>query len=343
MQKYRVVLIGCGRRGHFFPKVILGEPRCELVAICDLKQEAMDKAMQANEIEVPCYTDYKQMIREQNPDMAVVIVRTKDHTKIVTDLAHMRVKMILCEKPMAGDWGDARSIEAVVRETGVDISYCHQRRTAPGNLYVRKLIHEGLFGDIFRMDLFVNHHLMDCGTHTFDQAASYIGDSDVRWVLGGMDVASTINYFDVPAERSFVGTMMYENGVVGTVFCGLPEIKMQKDNRCADVGVRVFGTKGFAEMGWEGEILRYCIADKPDWKPEVTDYDYPLTNMITHILDCREQGKVSDISHIRARKAIETVFAFYESVRRREVVTLPLGDAFNDNPFETMMNEGFKY
>ena len=149
----------------------------------------------------------------------------------------------------------------IAEASGCQLTFCHQRRFSAGNKAIRRWIAEGRFGAIERMDLYSPPNLLDCGTHTVDQALSYLGDIAVKWVLGAVDASKTISYFNVSAECMAVGTIVFENGVRAALQVGGPDMDFWG-------GVRVIGSEGFVQADWGGVISRAVVYRDPAWQPE---------------------------------------------------------------------------
>jgi hypothetical protein len=82
------------------------------------------------------------------------------------------------------------------------------------------------------------------------------------------------------------------------------------------------------------------VYSDPSWKPEPTPAaPAPEVGVVKNALDCLETGAEPELSHRKALRASEIIFAFYESVRRRVRVELPL-EGVTDNPFVTMLEAG---
>lgn len=335
MKKYKVAIIGCGERGTLHAAAIASEKRCEVVALIDINYEAAEKVNSDNGFAAKIYTDYIEMLNIEKPDVVIIALWTPLHLQVFKDCAEKGVKVVFSEKPMSPTWGESLEMAKIANDTGCQLSFSHQRRFAPGNLNVKKLLNEGLIGTIERMDLYAFMNLLDCGTHTFDQAFSFINEVPAKWVLGAVDTTDTINWFDVRSEKLAVGAMMYENGITANIYIGEPLQKLVN-------GVRIYGEKGFLEVDWEGQIQGGAVYNDSNWKAPEVDKDYVDTNLFRafpHVIDCFETGKESELSYKKALKASEIIFAFYESVRKREIVNLPIS-GFTDNPFITMYENG---
>lgn len=79
-------------------------PDLELVAVCDLVPELLDdfKTTWADDLpDANTYTDYREMLANENLDILVVATSDNRHTDIVVDGTEAGVKGILCEKPLA--------------------------------------------------------------------------------------------------------------------------------------------------------------------------------------------------------------------------------------------------
>jgi predicted dehydrogenase len=330
---HRVGIIGCGKRARAHVIGLQADERCEVVALADLNREAAETMNSECGFGAAIYTDHKQMLADQQPDVIVTCLWTPLHLPIFRDCAEAGVKAVMSEKPMAPTWAECLEMGRIAEESGCQLTFSHQRRFCPGNMQARKMIAEGRFGQVERMDLYSPPNLLDCGTHTFDQALSFNAESPAKWVLGAVDAVEPIKWFDVSAESMAVGTIVFENGVRANIQVGGPDKDM-------GTGVRVVGTEGFIDVCWDGAYKRAVVYAEPDWRaPDVTpDKEAPMIGLVRNAIDCLETGAEPELSHQKALRAAEIIFGLYESVRRHGRVELPLD--IQDNPFITMLENG---
>ena len=121
-------------------------PNMELVAVCDLVPELLDdfKSNWADDLpDANTYTDYREMLANENLDIIVVATSDNRHTDIVVDGAESGVKGILCEKPLATSLEDADRMIRVCEERGVPLHVNHNRRWNPLMHMVRDEIRSG--------------------------------------------------------------------------------------------------------------------------------------------------------------------------------------------------------
>src|SRR4051812_35237132 len=98
MKTYRVALIGCRARGTSQAKAITQHPRLDLVAICDLLPERL--AALGDRFGVRArYTDFEQMLREQEPDIVNIATATRFHAQLAEAALRMGCHVDV-EKPL---------------------------------------------------------------------------------------------------------------------------------------------------------------------------------------------------------------------------------------------------
>lgn len=333
-QVYRVAIIGCGGRAREHVPALKADKRCQIVALADVRGEAAETLKADFGLEAAVHTAYGEMLAREKPDVVVSCLWTPLHLPVFRDCAQAGVRAVLSEKPMAPTWGECLEIARIAEEAGCQLTFCHQRRFAAGNRLARQLIEAGRFGTIQRMDLYSPKNLLDCGTHTFDQALSFNSETPARWVLGAVDTTEMLNWFGVPAEGMATGTVVFENGVRANIQVGGPDMDLWG-------GVRVIGSEGFLEVTWDGKFERAVVYAEPAWQPPAVEEadGGPMAGVVRNALDCLKSGAEPELSYRKALRASEIIFALYESVRRHARVALPLV-GLTDNPFISMLNDG---
>ena len=97
----RYALIGCGRisPNHL---VAAKNNNLEIVAICDINEESMkDKILKFELSEsIHKYTDYKQMLEIEKPELVSIATESGKHAQIALDCISENCNVII-EKPIA--------------------------------------------------------------------------------------------------------------------------------------------------------------------------------------------------------------------------------------------------
>ena len=123
MKTYRVGIIGCGgiANGKHMPS-LASVPNVEMVAFCDIVLERAEAAAQKFGTEdAKVYTDYRDLVARDDIDIVHVCTPNSNHCEI--SVAAMESgKHVMCEKPMALNYADARKMVEVSKKTGKKLS-----------------------------------------------------------------------------------------------------------------------------------------------------------------------------------------------------------------------------
>jgi len=200
--QYKACLIGCGRMGATIDDEVKGRPdsflwlpfshaaacvacdRTELVAVSDVVAEKAESIRQR--YNVPrCYTDYREMIAKEKPDIACIATRPASRAEITIFVAENGVKGIYGEKPLCCSMEEADAMVKAVEKYGVKFNYGTQRRYMPFYRKMRELIDSDEIGDVQCViaQYGVSSALWGL-THAADMLLYMAGDPEVDFVQG---------------------------------------------------------------------------------------------------------------------------------------------------------------
>ena len=350
MNRYRSAIVGLSGIGARRPEPASGipvfgvtgrshaaayhqHPQTEVVAVCDIRPEAVSEFReQWGDVwpDVNCYTDYKELLEREQPDIVSVVTPDHLHADITIEAARGSARAVLCEKPIATTLADAdRMIEATARE-GVLLSVEHTRRWSHEFHLVRQLIRSGTYGSL--RNIVANLYgpramLFRNGTHTVDMIC-FFAESDPEWLTailepgfeeygeylgdGGHDPASE------PAANAFIqfanGVRAYYNGVKSN-FTGMQFELLLDDARIEVSDRRTTVITSSGHLDWAYQDL-------------VSDRAFALVHQagavaeLVHVLD---HGGTLESPGPEGRKSLEILLAILHShVEGNAKVALPL-------------------
>lgn len=144
----KYALIGCGRIAVNHMKAAINN-KLEIVAVCDVLPEKMEALLEKNDLQndpsIKRYTDYKQMLAENDITLASIATESGIHAQIALYCIDHGVNVII-EKPMAMSMDDAEEIVRRSEEKHVKVSACHQNRFNVAVQQMRKALETGRFG-----------------------------------------------------------------------------------------------------------------------------------------------------------------------------------------------------
>ncbi|MBI1774191.1 MAG: Gfo/Idh/MocA family oxidoreductase [Proteobacteria bacterium] len=153
-KKRRAAIVGTGHRGfNMWGKGLVDGygDFVELTGLCDqnrLRAEAVRAAIGG---QTPVYTDFPQMMREQNPELVIVCTRDSDHDQYVVAALEAGADVIT-EKPMATTVEKCRRILDAETRTGrrVDVSFNY--RYSPTATRIKEILRSGAIGEVTSVD-----------------------------------------------------------------------------------------------------------------------------------------------------------------------------------------------
>ncbi len=93
------------------------------------------------------YTDFRELLRTEKPDIVSVLTTVNSHREIVEACADHGVH-VLCEKPLAVRLEDADAMIARCRDRGVKLFYGASYRFLPAVLKAKEIIESGQLGNV---------------------------------------------------------------------------------------------------------------------------------------------------------------------------------------------------
>lgn len=140
-------VVGCGwvARDYAIPAII-ESANAQLVALCDVDC-ASYKTIVPDDKSVYRTTDLNDFLATENLD-AVYIATPNDSHCFLTEKCAARGKHVLCEKPMATNYADARRMTKVCESFGVRYATAFDQRFQARHLKLKELIEAGAFGVI---------------------------------------------------------------------------------------------------------------------------------------------------------------------------------------------------
>lgn len=149
MKILKAGIVGCGGiAGSKHLPAIKKSGRFEIVAFCDLIEERAVKAREEYGTEdARVYTDYLELLKE---DLDVVYVLTPNNAHAPVTIAALKAgKHVMCEKPMAKTYAEAKAMVETARETGKILTIGYQNRYRSDSQYLKQACKNGDLGDIY--------------------------------------------------------------------------------------------------------------------------------------------------------------------------------------------------
>jgi len=279
MKKLKFAVFGCG----FWAKFQIGAwSEIEGVELVALYNRTLAKAEKlADMFHVPrVYDNAEELLKNEELDFVDIITDVDTHA-VFTELAvKYGVKNIICQKPMAPGFTEARQMVDLCRNAGVRL-YIHEnyRWQAPVRRF-KEIIDSGLIGNIFKarvtflsgfpvfenqpflaeLDHFI---LTDMGSHVFDVTRYLFGEVKYLWCQTRAITPG------IKGEDVAVAMMQMKNGM--PVYTELSYASIVEHDSFSTVFVLVEGEKGSVSLGKNFEIR---ITTREKTASEIVKFPY---------------------------------------------------------------------
>lgn len=144
MSTYRMAVLGCGPRGRSQARAIQQHPRAELVGLCDLDSRRLNAL--ADELGMAeRFTDFEQMIREQQPEVLHIPTASRFHAQLAIAALQLGCHVDV-EKPLTLTLNELDAVLAAQRASGKLVAPHHQAAVGPPARKLRELVQQGYIG-----------------------------------------------------------------------------------------------------------------------------------------------------------------------------------------------------
>lgn len=343
----KYALIGCGR---ISPNHIAAAKKNELeiVGLCDIDPEQIkDKISKFDLSEsTPQYTDYKEMIKREKPQLVAICTESGKHGQIALDCIEEGCNLII-EKPIALSLEEADQIIAKAKEKNVKVSACHQNRFNKSIQKIREAVEHERFGRLLhgtahiRWNRGEDYYKQAPWRGTWEQDGGALMNQCIhnidllRWMMGD-EIVEVVGMTDnlmhdlIEAEDLGMALIKFANGSYGIVE-GTTNIYPQN----LEETLYIFGDKGTVKAGGKSVniIEEWHFADNLDDPEEVkekyhenppTVYGFGHNPLYCDVVDAILNDRDPYVTAEDGRRALELVLAIYKSAAEGKSVKLPL-------------------
>lgn len=346
----KYALIGCGR---ISPNHIAAAIKndLEIISVCDIEPTHIDilfSKFNEDLSAVKRYTDYKEMIDVEHPELVAIATESGLHAEIALYCINKGIHVII-EKPIAMNMKDARAICEAAEKNHVVVCANHQNRFNKSIQKIHEAMDDGKFGKLFHAAAHVRWN-RDKGY--YDQAkwrGTWVNDGGclmnqcihnadlLRWMMGDeieevMAYTDNLNHDYIQAEDLGLAIIKFKNGAYG-LFEGTVNVFPKN----LEETLYIFGSEGTVKAGgksvnmiesWEfknddedAERIMMENSEKPD-----SVYGFGHNPLYADVIQAINTHTKPLVDAEAGMRALELVLAIYESAATGKAVKLPLND-----------------
>lgn len=341
-RKVRFALVGCGRiSGKHFESFRKHADRTELVALCDIDPAVLKAACESTGSRG--YSTLEGMLRDGGFDAVVLATPSGLHAEQGIQVARAGFHVI-CEKPMATRWEDAKCLVKACDDAGVRLFVVKQNRRNSTLQLLKSAVSKRRFGRIYMVNVNVfwarPQSYYDSakwrGTWEFDggafmnQASHYVDLLD--WLIGPVESVQAFTATlarNIEVEDTGVMSIKWRSGALGSM-----NVTMLTYAQNLEGSITILGEKGSVKVGGVAvnEIAHWQFAEPDPEDERIHDASYETTsvygfghplyyeNVITTLAGEAEP----ETDGREGLRSLELLIATYISARDGRRVSLPL-------------------
>lgn len=343
----KYALIGCGR---ISPNHVVAAQnnQLDIVALCDIEAKNLrDKIIKFDlPKDIHQYTDYKEMLKEEKPELVAIATESGKHASIALDCIEAGCNVII-EKPIALSLEDADAIIEKAKHRHVKVCACHQNRFNKSIQKIREAVEKERFGRL----LYGTAHIRWTRDYEYYDRAKWRGtwsqdggalmnqcihDIDLlRWMMGD-EIDEVVGFTDrlkhdyIEAEDLGIALIKFKNGAYGII-----EGTTNVYPKNLEETLYIFGEKGTVKAGGEAVniIEEWIFSDYLDDPNEVKKechelppnvYGFGHSKLYADVIDAIRNDRPPYVDGEAGRRALELVLAIYQSAATGSSVKLPL-------------------
>lgn len=239
--------------------------KIKLIGVSDVNKNSLEKARSEGGFEV-CTSDYRELLERKDIQVINCCTPNLYHKDVVIDAAKAG-KHVYCDKPLAMNLNEARSMTDAVTKFGIKNQVTLEYRFIPALMRAKQLVERGLLGDVFNFRITYLHSgyidpnrpltwrmdkkisgggaLLDMGPHPIDITRFLLGEFDKVFAVTKTFIKERLSLKEPgkleKVEVDDMASMQVEmrNGAIGYIEASRMATGMNDDLR-----IEIHGNKG---------------------------------------------------------------------------------------------------
>jgi len=328
-KKYKVVVVGMGKRGMHHATTFKANDRFEVAGICDIDPTRLEAAAAKLGVAVKS-TDAREVAEAVQPDVFCFCTMPTVRAAMIRIGIESGARLIAMEKPVALSSTEGFEVRDLLASSGVKAVVSHQHRYGAHYQAVKQVIASGALGHVHTVYGTATGWMMHMLSHLVDYMRWFNGEAEAEWVMA--QAAGRGKLADAHPSPDYIGGFIqFANGVRGVVECGagapdVPEVDYWW--RKCRIGAQ--GSEGFAEVltgnGWRAVTKHGAYSGEG-----CMNYELDMPPYIQQMADWLDDPKqVHPCNFESAYKGFEITMGLCRSAAGGGQVALPLVAGANE-------------
>jgi predicted dehydrogenase len=328
----RAAVIGLGLGRHHV-EAYAANTAVELAALCDANAQRLAQYLEQHP-GAKGYASPEEMLAAEQLDVISVI--TPDWLHADMGIQCLRAGAhVVSTKPLTTTVEDARRFIQAAEEAGRSLMVAHERRFHPRYRAIKRVLDEGLLGQVFYAELDYFTHkgrqfnatpwyksaqnprdaILGTGAHAVDLLRWFGGEVEEAWGAG-----NHLAYGEFPGDDCQIGVFKLAGGAIGKVTQTYGSIRGRGE---PDLRVTLHGTRGSIEdeklisLDFFDGATATEVAERHPWRevPPVQQEESSHRAIVDHFVDCLVHGRDPQPDGREGARTVAACLAVVESSR----------------------------
>lgn len=330
----KFALVGCGRIAKRHADLLSqgAIDNAVLCAVSDINSNRLKEFV--DKYNVAGYTDYREMMSLESPDVVVVLTESGNHAQHVIELAKFQ-KHIIVEKPMALLPTDADKMIEACDASSIKLFVIKQNRFNLPILKLRSALEQNRFGKLVSASIRVrwcrdqSYYDQDKWRGTWAKDGGVLTNQAIhhidmlQWMMGDATEVfafSATQLVDIETEDTAVVSLKFANGALGSIEATTAARPADQEG-----SISILGELGLVEIGGfaMNEVKTWQFVNETDDDKKVKEmcsnnppdvYGFGHKAFYDHVLAAIIDDSSCFIDGRAGKKSIELLHAIYLSI-----------------------------
>ena len=329
--RYRVVVVGMGKRGVHHAAAFAANPRFELAGIADSDQTRLDAAA-AKFGSARSGTDTQKLTEEVKPDVFCFCTPPNVRLPLIELGIKSGAKLIAFEKPVAMTSAEGIAIKRALDASGVKAVVSHQHRYGDHYKKVKAIVASGAIGKVHTVYGTATGWAAHMLSHLVDYTSWFNEYEPAEWVMGQAAGRGKLD----PIEPRVTGLHRRRRALPKRRprCLRLRRRRSRRRRKCRTGGASA------ASVRWDPTAMPRFTPEADGARsprdgmqsgPGSMDYEHDMAPYVQEMADwLDDEGKPHPLRFARAYQGLEIVSGLYRSVIEGGQIALPLTSGMDE-------------
>lgn len=180
---------------------------------------------------IKCYSDYKEMLEKEQPNIVLVCKTAENQYRIAKDCLSFGIEKLFVEKPMGMNSNEAKELQELAESKKCQVMVGFMKKFSPCYLKMKEIMSSSEFGKVkqFNAEFYITSGRIGWNNEIFLKKGGIHFVNLLVWLFGEVEEVKSFSN-SVDNNVSLTSIIKFKNGIVGNInFVGLSSWKGKRE------------------------------------------------------------------------------------------------------------------